>query len=261
MGLKYALSQPLFVGAPTYKLLLRFDGGDQSNVVIDNGSNAYAINYGTNDPVNQWAQSNTETLFGVSAFWSYRGGGTPGHGGRSSTCDWTAGTGMDWGASPDVVIGCPIFPTFDTGAAGNQECILMLRRTVGDWWKLSYDDAGAVYYQSLAGGVTYSNLVTSTVFLQYNEWNWVFLSMHASDTSIWVGTNASGFVTNDASGLDTSPYDIGSGGVTSGTISNDPIASNGTMNAYVDHLYCATGTYINPFWNTTGQMPVPTYQP
>ena len=261
MGLKYALSQPLFLGAPTYKLLLRFDGGNNSDVVTDSGANGYTINWGTNDPANQHAQSTAEVLFGVSSFWSFRGGGTPGHGGRSSACDWNAGTGMDFGSSPDFVIGGAIFPTFDTGSAGDAECILMLRRNVGDWWKLSYDDAGAVYYQSHQGGTTFTNQVTSTVFFQYNEWNWFFVSSHAQDTSIWVGTDASGFVTNDSSGFDSSPYDFGTLGATSGTVSNDPIASNGTMNCYMDHLYVATGTYINPFWNASGQMPVPTSQP
>ena len=259
MGLKYALSQPLFVGAPTYKLLLRMDGGNDSTVFTDNSVNAYTINWFTNDPGNNKGQSTAEFLFGVSSMKSDRGGAPPGSGGRSSQLDWTAGTGMDWGSSPDVVIGGAIWPLFPTLA--DKQTILMLRRNVGDWWKLSYDDAGAVYYESLQGGVTFSSLVTSTVFLQYGEWNWFFVNMHASDTSIWLGTNNDGFVTNDASGFDSSPYNFGSLGVTSGTVSNDPIASNGTMNAYVDHLYCATGTYINPFWNGTGQMPVPTYQP
>lgn len=259
MGLKYALSPSLFVGNPSYRLLLDFDGGNDSAVFVDSGVNNYTINWFTNDPGNNKGQSNTQFLFGASSLKSDRGGAPPGSGGRSSQLTWSAGTGMDWGSSPSLVIGGPIYPTFPTGS--DAQTILMLRRNANSYWKLSYDDAGVLHYFSIDGGVTFTNLATSTVFLQYGQWNWFFLNMHASDTSLWLGTAADGFVTNDASGADTSPYNMGSFGAMGGSVSVDPIASGGTMNAYVDHLYCALNTHINPVFNGSGVMPVPTTQP
>jgi len=240
-----------------YLLLLLMDGGDGSTTYTDDGINGYTITYFTNDGVNGTEQTNDQVLFGVTSAEFYRGGGTPGHGGMDVNLQWTAGTGMDFGADPDILIGCAIWPTYTSG--DDDHCILMLRRSVPQNWKLWYEDDGTVRFTSLEGAVAQCDL-TSSIPLVYGEWNWIFVSMHDGTTTLWVGTDASGIVTNAASDADTSSYNMGSLGTTSASVSIDPISSGGRMNSYVDHLYVREGAWIDDS-NGATTMQVPTAQP
>lgn len=251
-----------FVGTPTYDLLLRMDGATPpgtSDVFTDDGDNGFTINWFTNDPTNAKGQYSTGAggivLFGNSAAEFFRGGGTPGHGGRDTNLQFgPVGTALDWGASPDLVIGGAFYPTFDSG--DDDHCIFMLRRVVGHNLKLGYTDAGILNYTSLEGGVAKCDLDASEAFA-YGEYNWFFLSMHGGVSSLWLGTDASGVATKVAEGADTSAYNMGSQGSTSASISVDPISSGGRMNAWIDHLFIARGMYIDG----DGDLAVPTGQP
>lgn len=249
----YGGAAAAIVGTPLYRLLLLFNDGNASDYIYDQSWNHYTVTYGSNDPA-QHAQTTTQTLFGDSAGFFFRRGDTPGHGGGDANLGWTAGTGMDWNPYPDVLIGGAIWPTYTSG--DDDQTILMLRRNVGHWWKLWYDDSGVLHYYSAEGGGT-GCILAGSIPLVYGEWNWFFLSMHGGTTTLWIGTNASGIVQLAASSDDTSTYNMGALGTASGSISKDPITSGGQMNCYLDHIFAATGAYIEG----TGSMPVPIAEP
>lgn len=247
-----------------YDLLLRFNGGDDSDTVIDDGAHNYTITYSTNDGA-QHVQTTDQVLFGASSGFFFRRGVPPGTGGGDSRIGWTVGSvgipadHFDWGADPDVLIGCAIWPTYESG--DDNQIILQITANVNNEIRLWYDDDGFVHYRSKEGGVTFTNLVTSTIPLQFGEWNWVFVSMHNGETTIWVGTDAGGIVTQDASGLDSSPYamsGLGGGSTISGRVSYDG-GGSGVMNCYLDHLFVLEGAYIDG--SVFDEMLVPTAEP
>jgi hypothetical protein len=241
----------------SYDLLLLFDDGDASEDFFDDGVHGFTITYGTNDHGFD-AQTTDQVWDGVSSFQSYCGGGTPGHGGRASVLNWPVSTAWDWGSNPDILFGGVVWPTFDRGG-GRIQVLLISQRSVGDYWRIWYDDLGQMFYESKAGGATKCSL-SSTVNLVYGEWNAWYLSLHGGVAKFWIGTIASGFVNVAGSAADTSPYNIGSGGTTTGRVGEDATASDGYANWYMDHEFIALDLYIDDS-NGGTRMPVPTAQP
>ncbi len=242
-----------FVGTPTYKLKLLMNGGNNSDVVVDTGASAYTITYATNDGA-QHAQSSAQVLFGASSFFSNRRGSPVGSGGGDGRLTWTPLTGMDWGASPDLVIGGAIMPTHQS--LDDHQGILQNATGANDNWILWYDDSGKLHYLSKTGGSTTCSLVTTGAFT-FNEWNWFFLSAHGGVAQLWLGTDDDGIVNMDVEGADTSAYAFGTGG-TQGRISADG-GGGFNMNCYLDHIYAATGVYIDD--TDFDYMEVPTSEP
>jgi hypothetical protein len=244
-----------------YLLALNMNGGNESTTFLDEGISGFTIGWNTNDPTNekgQYTEPTVDVLYGVSAARFFRGGGTPGHGGRDTNLSWgPVGTAMDFGSQPDIIIGCAIFPTYTSG--DDDHCILMLRRVVPHYWKLWYLDDGTVRYHSEQGGTACT--LTGSIPLVYGEYNWIFLSLHAGVATLWIGTHASGFMERAAQGADTSAYNMGSSGATNATISADPISSGGRMNCYLDHIFILEGAYIDDHGGTVNRIPVPTAEP
>jgi hypothetical protein len=165
---------------------------------------------------------------------------------------------MDFGADPDVLIGGVIWPTFASG--DDFQVILALQRNVPNRWRIHYDDSGILHYESLSGGSTACDL-DATEALVFGEWNAWYLSIHDGVATFWVGTIASGLLTRAGSAADTSAYDMGSLGATTGRVSNDAVISGGCMNAYIDHVFVLEGAWVEDAGGTLTTMPVPTAEP